>query len=368
VQDFKPWHKPRKQFIRDKQWLDQLIRLIKENKYRKIETINYFGLPGGDLLDINYLYNGFKKSSKSKNKTLGFHGFINSQPDFDKAQGEITKLLDMSDISNNSRIDFFNFEDLIKLNSDAWTRIANFGVYHFINLDFCNNVITDKTLPSLFYLMDYQMKRVIDIPWLLCITTRLNKRSSTIGIIEKFQIIVTDFLKNDQLSNKIEECFDDIYKLLKKGVKVDLIQDDKSLNEVLQICFVLWVIKESVSRGHHVSLKSSFKYSVDLHNRENDMHSFVFHFEKHDVIAHDVLGLTVVPEIKNEKIKFNPIACNAIDKLKSSLDVDSHLESDKKCLNIYAETTMELLGICGYDISNYKNFMSSEYGYNFSTS
>lgn len=360
---FMPWHKPRKQYIRDRQWVEHLVRLLRENKFRHIDTINYFGLPGGDLLDINYIHKGLSRTSKYNGKKLGFHGLIDNVDDYNKAQGEFTKLLDMEDISNQSRLDNFNFEDLIKDDSAVWARIKNFGTYHFINLDFCNNILTDKTLPSLHYLLQYQMQKAVGIPWLLCITTRLNKDSANKDIMEKFQIVINEVVQGGALGEKIKACFAEAYECMRTLDNLNSSDNKILVNQILQICLVLWVLKSAIALKNKIELKSSFKYSVDLFNRDSDMHSFVFSFEKPEENIPDCIGVVPVKEKKVVDVNYEILATSAIDKLSRTLDVDEYLDDRPEELNKYADEMMELLSNCGYDVSGYKRFMSETYGY-----
>ncbi|MEZ2757488.1 hypothetical protein ACBQ54_07160 [Providencia vermicola] len=362
--EFMPWHKPRKQCIRDKQWLEHLIRLIRCNQFRHVDTINYFGLPGGDLLDINFIHKGLYRTSKYIGKKLGFHGIIDSVDDYNKAQGEFTKLLDMDDISNESRLDNFNFEDLNKLDSVAWARIKNFGTYHFINLDFCNNVLTNKTLPSLLYLLQYQMQKAVGVPWLLCITTRLNKDSANADIIGRFKSVIEEIVQGGELSEKIKTCFNEAYECMCTLDDLNNSDDKLLVNQILQICLVLWVLKLAVSLNNKIELKSSFKYSVDLFNRDADMHSFVFFFEKPEVLIPDCTGIVSIEKTKNIDVNYADLALSAIDKLSGTLDVDAYLDSRPDELDKYANEMMELLSNCGYNVSQYKKIMNEHYGYN----
>lgn len=366
--DFKPWHKPRKQFIRDKQWLEQFKRLLGNKKYKNLDSVNYFGLPGGDLLDVNYLYEGMIKSSRCGNKKLGFHGFINSEVDYSKAQGELSKILDKDRVEGRSKVEMFRFEDLQKLNSAAWIRVKNFGDYHFINLDFCNNVMSHETLVSIYHLLDHQMKKVVGLPWIFCLTTRLNRNVNTEAIVNKFKVIINECLGTEQLNHKIEDCFSEVHKFLSdKDSDPDITSvDDKVLvNQILQICLVLWILKEATNREFSVTLKSSMKYSVDLFERDADMHSFVFSFEKEETFVGDCLGLSDGNEEDLVDIEFGTLASPALEKLSQTSDIDSILEEDKKSLNTYADEMIHWLSQCGYDTSNYREFMSTNYGYQF---
>lgn len=361
--NFMPWHKPRKQYIRDRQWVEHLVRLIRQKKFKHVDTINYFGLPGGDLLDINYIHKGLSRTSKYNGKKLGFHGLIDNVDDYNKAQGEFTKLLDMEDISNQSRLDNFNFEDLIKYDSAVWARIRNFGTYHFINLDFCNNVLTDKTLPSLHYLLQYQMQKAVGMPWLLCITTRLNKDSANKDIMEKFQIVIDEVVQGGALADKIKACFNEAYECMRTLDNLNSADNKILVNQILQICLVLWILKSAIALKNKIELKSSFKYSVDLFKRESDMHSFVFSFEKPEEAIPDCIGVVSVKETKVVDVNHEVLASFAIEKLSETLDVDKYLDERPDELDKYANEMMVLLSNCGYDVSGYKRFMNETYGY-----
>lgn len=296
-------------------------------------------------------------------KKLGFHGLIDNVDDYNKAQGEFTKLLDMEDISNQSRLDNFNFEDLIKYDSAVWARIRNFGTYHFINLDFCNNVLTDKTLPSLHYLLQYQMQKAVGMPWLLCITTRLNKDSANKDIMEKFQIVIDEVVQGGALADKIKACFNEAYECMRTLDNLNSADNKILVNQILQICLVLWILKSAIALKNKIELKSSFKYSVDLFKRESDMHSFVFSFEKPEEAIPDCIGVVSVKETKVVDVNYEVLASFAIEKLSETLDVDKYLDERPDELDKYANEMMVLLSNCGYDVSGYKRFMNETYGY-----
>lgn len=362
---FKPWHKPRKQFIRENQWFSPLKRIAKSNKYNSINTINYFGLPGGDLLDVTYISQELLSHNELNKKNFLIHGFINSDEEFNKAQSGLSQLLDRENVCENSKIEKFEFEALSSINSEAWNRIRNVGYYHFINLDFCNCILNERTLPAIYRLLDYQTKRVIGAPWLLCITTRLNEAGITPLLLEKFDAVLQDVKSDEDLSEIISEAFSS--SLLAVNSLTDLGEPKKSLlNELLQVCLIFWLVNEATKKGCIIELKSSYKYSVDLYDRENDMHSFVFSIEKRDRVEADTLGLVSqsIDEILTSE-KVARLKVNALARLGGSLDLDSHLENDKELLNKFTDDMMNLLSKCGYNVSDYKEVMDRDYGYSF---
>lgn len=360
---YKPWHKPRKQFIRNKQWLFHLKRLVRTPYYKDIGVVNYFGLPGGDLLDVNYLQKNISGSASFGSKSLGVHGFVSPEVEYNQAEGFFSKLLDTDEVASSSKLENFNFEDLYNRDSAAWSRVKRFGVYHFINLDFCDSAMKDRCLGSIYQLLCYQMERVVGVPWLFCLTTRLNREGSTEDIIDRFDNILKEFMSNGEVLIKVQECFEDICEEIKSFDKIGKVENPKALNTLLQICLVLWVIKESHERGHQTELVSSFKYSVDLYNREQDMHSFVFRFFKKEKIQGDKLGILQVSESSEEPSSEYEQAKNAFEKLLGTLDVDQHLEENIDELKSSSDQTVELLSDCGYDTEDYYTFMRDNFGY-----
>ncbi len=53
--EFKPWHRPRKQWIRVKQWKQETLRLVDAITLTD-RPLTYLSLPGDDLLDVRVIY------------------------------------------------------------------------------------------------------------------------------------------------------------------------------------------------------------------------------------------------------------------------------------------------------------------------
>ena len=59
--EFKPWHKPRKQFVRREQLATLLLRLYEMREPG--DPLLYLGLPGTDLIDLRYLHEQLCRAS-----------------------------------------------------------------------------------------------------------------------------------------------------------------------------------------------------------------------------------------------------------------------------------------------------------------
>src|ERR1700676_2295882 len=68
---FRPWHRPRKQFIRNDQWCHFTKVLIEEIQISD-GSLTYFGLPGVDLLDLRCFSANVCEPKALKLRFLGF--------------------------------------------------------------------------------------------------------------------------------------------------------------------------------------------------------------------------------------------------------------------------------------------------------
>src|SRR5581483_595570 len=88
--DFLPWHRPRKQFVRDRQWREQIDFLLNDIELED-NVLRYLGLPGIDLLDLRYFHS---KLCEPKQIRLRFLGFNNSAHPTSELQPELNVSLD----------------------------------------------------------------------------------------------------------------------------------------------------------------------------------------------------------------------------------------------------------------------------------
>jgi len=359
---FSPWHKPRKQWVRDKQWWGPLSRLLKKSPYKGITTLKYFGLPGADLLDVEYIKSCLSATDIQPSKSLLIHGFINNQKDKEYADSRMSILLDDSGIHADSQIDRFNFGSLSINKSASLDRVKAVGPYHFINLDFCNGIFKTETLESIYLLMDFQCKRQHGIPWLFCLTTRVDRDGVNEDLFGKLNHVLHS-IDDDVVLGGIERCFNEVCKVIEEKILLsNELPADHIFAEIIQVCVVLWVVAYSLSHENKVELVSSAKYSVNQASPFPDMFSFVFRMKKTDHAIPDGTGL-VGPRMNQTNMPLDAkikLQIDALTKLAGSLDIDRHLEHHLDEKKACAEKTRDLLEKCGWDVSSYMKKMCPE--------
>ena len=173
---FQPWHKPRKQWVRN-HVLVQNIRELADKLVFPADSpfFRYLSLPGDDLLDIRLLapvlhrrglilnYVGFNSVGKNSDRELRLS----------LAENEVRNLAGVYRDSKiyRDRIEHVGFRDSLQ-----WTRVRDCSPYHAINIDLCDHIAakSQDNLPTYISavaeIVHLQLKRSRD-PWLLFIAT-----------------------------------------------------------------------------------------------------------------------------------------------------------------------------------------------------
>ncbi|WP_137974040.1 hypothetical protein [Pseudomonas sp. F(2018)] len=360
IKKFSAWHKPRKQFVRDSQWWYHLNFLLQRYpEYEGIETIKYFGLPGSDLLDVSYFSK--KLSSDHANKKIFIHGFIDTAKEHEAANLRLSELLDRPNVDASSKVEHFNFQAISSNQSLALRRIKELGAYHLINLDFCDGVFKQDTIDSMMSILSLQLNRMLDTPWLLFITTRADKSGITQDLLNNLDRIFSESLKGDDAFLKaIQEYGDRIRHIIPQK---DTLQDEQitpsELSEILQICFIYWLIQTVYDYEARMEVTSSMKYNVHEGNDFPDMYSHVIRITKESVQKDDALGLAKLNAAKTKPLAEVQVRdkTNSVRKLCTALDVDELLQGNEKLRGNCAKEMKILLEDAGWNTATYDTQM-----------
>ena len=174
--EFKPWHKPRKQFVRREQLSALLLGL-----YEKREPgapLRYLGLPGTDLIDLRYLYD---RLCRANDRPLRFLGFNTEAQPGNSAHVHLSISLDevrrLPNVDAQSNVIHDDFRRIGNPKSIAWSRTRNLGPFDVVNIDLCDGLASDppqneeSVYRALDQLMALQARNLN--PWLLLVSTRI---------------------------------------------------------------------------------------------------------------------------------------------------------------------------------------------------
>jgi hypothetical protein len=177
---FRPWHRPRKQWIRRYQWHDGLLEVVRDTHFPDDSRIvRYLSLPGEDLLDVRVM----REACELAGLDLRFTGLNavrrNSAADIQLNMAE-SEVRGLPRIHSSSTILRERFESIANGGSLAHDAVRRSGPFHAVNVDLCDHIARRAAgerqptiLDALAEVIQLQLRHARH-PWLLFITTRVS--------------------------------------------------------------------------------------------------------------------------------------------------------------------------------------------------
>lgn len=338
--EFLPWHKPRKQWIRDKQWWRQISLHILPHLTGN-DTVRYFGLPGDDILDVRYLQNKLSDVGKS----VFILGLLNSDKGWESAQKQLSKALDSSGIHKDSVIEKLNFDHLDNPRSLAYKKMEKFGHFDVVNLDFCDNVIAphlkSRRLSAIENLLAYQFQ-VVPRRWLLFLTTRSSKSSSC---LETFDVLA-ECLDQNLMAEDFWQEFQERFKsapLAGRSLDREAL-DGQHFISAYTVGIFKYLVNQAVENGYKIKLDSVVRYSIEGESAGPDMISMCLVFTK----------LIKTPGVVSDSPLTEPaVALRGLRKLSEMRSVDEIIVEDLEKYAVCVKQKIGLLEKAGRNVDGY---------------
>ena len=352
--EFKPWHRPRKQFVRREQWAEQVRRLYADRSTE--DPLRYLGLPGTDLIDLRYLYEQICRPASRPLIFLGFNSQV--QPDsparreLDISLYEVRRLPNVQQQSDVIHDDFRRISDE---SSIAWDRARTLGPFDVVNIDLCNGLASDS--PTIRQSIYNALSQVTALqghsltPWLLLITTRIGPnmfdRDAEAAILQRFHENVCT------CDGFAEECQQYL------GLDATTIDSstcsDADYFKLMTVALGKWLAKlVQASRTSQVMLVSTLGYRVVTSAPCEDLVSIALRCEPIFPRPKDALSPTSPPPFDECKT-----AKRIVRRAANRKDVDFMLEADSEMNEALIVEMEELLTAARYDVSHYRLWLDS---------
>lgn len=222
---FKPWHRPRKQWVRRFQWRDETVALLTDSHFSDDAKIfRYLSMPGEDLLDIRVLRDACIEQGLSLRYTGMSWVRAGSSDDMQLNLSE-SAVSSLAGVHQGSKVFRAKFQTIADPQSLASAEIKKGGPYNAINIDLCDHLAFDEQglgAPTIIDAMAEIIKlqlRYASNPWVLFVTTR----------------IAADKVNSSNLDSLVKAVFDNVAKSDEFGSGVaGLLQTDReNLHNVL---------------------------------------------------------------------------------------------------------------------------------------
>ena len=352
--EFKPWHKPRKQFVRRKQWA-ALIRRLYE-KRESGDTLRYLGLPGTDLLDLRYLH---EKLCSANDRPMRFLGFNTEAQNGNPAHVQLRISLDevrgLPNVDAQSEVIHDDFRRIGDPDSIAWSRTRRLGPFDVVNIDLCDGLGSDppqndgSIYDALARLMALQARN--SNPWLLLITTRIGR-----GMFDADaeQLLIGHFHEN------VANC-EGFAKVCEQLLESDVRSIDpatcsqRDLLNLMTAAIGKWLsalVQAQAPSG--VQLASTHGYRIDRLAGGEDLVSLALRFDP--VIAAPPDAFAPTPPTPVDECT---TAKSILKRSGHRLDVDSILEQQPDLNEELIGESERLLEEARYDVAGYREWLTS---------
>ena len=352
--NFLPWHRPRKQFVRHHQWCHEIQKLVQDKK-PKDGVLKYLGLPGLDLLDIRHFHTAICEQDAVKLRFLGFNTSARPQSE---AQTELNVSLDevkrLANVDPLSDVIGDDFKMLAKQNSLAFQKACELGPYHVINLDLCDGFGAEEpgALAPSYYdavssLLGLQARSAD--PWLLFLTTRTDKPNINNTVL---QALIRKYCSNLAECAPFKAASLEHFDIDTKEAVEQAATEPEGLLQIFLTGLCKWLVGLALEQRppFSVDLVSAFGYRVNKDAEHADLVSLALKFTPTFIPATDPLGLAAQePKGPDE----GTLATRALRRVARRIDADQKLAGDATLLQRMTHDTAHLLSLARYDADKY---------------
>jgi hypothetical protein len=365
--EFKPWHLPVKQLVREYQWLDQTTRLIKRWPNHR-NSLRYLSLPGPDLLDVRVL----AKACAARKIKVNYLGFDSS------FEADVTDGKDGSDwvgpgaelrqaglVSGDSLVLKDRVESLAIPKSQSSQLLEQRGPFDVVNLDVCGhfgyrpNEDGATSADALRAILAHQI--TAKGPWLLFLTTRVDPSYLNYAR-ELFEPAISSNLNSlgEDFRKSLSKLFETDPSEIESAILDCWTRPSSLLHQLFTIGlgkYLLQFFHGQLSLRSTVELKSLFVYRVA--GETPDMVSLAF------CITPTEQDVTVrPPTVGGEMIEIplleESLACQIVTKSYDLWDLDRGLADDSDLKDLIFESASDLIHEAGFDRAEWANWVKSE--------
>ncbi|RWQ70603.1 MAG: hypothetical protein EOS85_26930 [Mesorhizobium sp.] len=365
-----PWHRPRKQKVRQDQWVGLANTLIERLKSQNLlvgrdillpdgtrvyqpPEIRYLTLPGLDYLDVRLI--GEMCASKECSLTsVGFISDAHHAPLMARARVRETGLIQAGYITDTSVTFPRSFESICGTDGATLKELKRRAPFHVVNIDACGSIAparaehSGRMIDAIYRLIELQLSRASH-RWLFFLTVDVRDGDMD---AHTFQSLCDAIRENARQSAEFQAAAISMFKsdaaAIDEAIEFARGKGGRPLLDLFSLGFAKWLLHLAQQKQWSVKLKKSHCYSTrPMDNPEPSMCSLAFEFVPPTVGLLDPFGVTRQRPSPGEappEPSMQMLAATAeIDDLDALLDRDAELSA---ALN---GATHALLSEIGYE-------------------
>lgn len=368
IRAFKPWHRPRKQWVRRYQWHDQVLEALRETHFpADAKVARYLSMPGEDLLDVRVL----REACETLGLDLRFTGLNavrrGSSDDVQLNLSE-SEVRGLGRIHAGSTILRERFESIGNRESLAYAEVRDAGPYHAINVDLCDHIaLRPQTgggptiIDALAEIIQLQIRHAAH-PWVLFVTTRVAPDQIDPRNLAALIKAISD---NVEASGDFGERTSGLLRAEGERLRGALADpaslDPRRFADLFTLGFGKWLLQyvAAAQPSRTLTMLPSCLYSIQPDH--SDMLSLAFRSDSRQRPAHDGYGLVEggAPSPDDEV----NLALGLLDAVAGMFDLDERLAQDVQMLEAVTVESEQLLRAAHYDVDGapgYREWLRGE--------
>ena len=361
-----PWHRPRKQFVRESQWVHYAKRLLGKLNAGKAggpKEIRYLTLAGIDYLDVRLLGETCKEVGCELIST-SFLAAREGNPVRARAQFREESLKQAGHLSDNSVTLPNRLEEVAFPKSQAYRELKKRAPFDIVNMDACGSIAlpdasqSGRLLDALHRLVELQFN-TRNTNWLLYLTTDARPETLSPELSNAFKEAIVE---NANYGNDFRDGAYELFEIsqdiaLSDGLTAAAANADQFLR-FYSLGLAKWLLKNSGAHDWEVKTLNSFFYSTSsLNDPRPTMASLAFEFIKRPVALQDQFGVAnAVP------IPYQPAENYSLRAMRMATemeDLDRRMMAEPSYRDELATRTKALLAEAGYQadiLAEYEEF------------
>jgi len=359
--EFEPWHRPRKQWVRQSQWAGE-IAWLRARDADCVDDFRYLGLPGIDLLDVRDALSRFEWG-RSAFRFLGFDR--NAKPDGHARQAlnvALSEVLSHPAVDPSSDVVGDELVLVANQSSLAHLKARQHGTFDLVNLDLCGHLgggaadSSSELFEAIKAIFGLQQRH--PRAWVLLLTTRVGESNIDGALLEKLcRLIEANMRGSSRFVREVDDHIPAVVPTVEalKGISTD--DRPRVFLDTVSLGVSKWLLGMAVRARERFEVSSVAQYKVLGNAVVPDMVSFAFRFTPADSIGLDGSGVTSsVDELEHEQ----SMACDIPAVLGLAIDVDALLSGDADVRTEIEDEAVALMQQARYDASSYREWLAAD--------
>ena len=356
----RPWHRPRKQFVRKHQWIQysrDLIQKVRGTHALPVPSgsapeLRYLTLPGIDYLDVSLLADLCKEQSCDLVVT-GFLSGSEGKGEIARAEVRQQSLMEARKISPNSHTFIRPFEQISSARNPAYLDLRRKSPFHIVNIDACGSIAAPshrhavRLVDAIYRVVELQLETQPG-RWLLFLTTDARPDSVSTETMESLlSAIVENAEDNASFRTRTLDLFQgdatDFRDVLREASECA----GERFLKLFSLGFSKWLLHLAREKQRDVKTHRAYCYSTAPKDHSiATMACLAFEFVPSDPGLQDPFGATRA-EPKEGTLP-EDTSIRAVKTAAEMVDLDQKMRIDTKLHARMIEETKTLLRNVGY--------------------